>query len=164
MKIIPIAITSALFLLPGTAISAETATATMHVSLEVVKSCTLKANDLSFSRHSSDEAGEIEASTRLNITCTNGTPFTLSAYSSDTTENGTFWLKPENTGTGAQSIAWKLYADENKQTQVTSSQGLTGTGNGQEQSESLYGVIEAGALAAAQAGAYSDDVTLNLVY
>lgn len=42
MKIIPIAITSALFLLPVTAISAETATATMHVSLEVVKSCTLK--------------------------------------------------------------------------------------------------------------------------
>lgn len=164
MKIIPFAITSALFLLPVTALCAETATATMHVSLEVVKSCTLKANDLSFSRHSSDEAGEIQASTQLSVICTNGTPFSLSAYSSDGSENGTFWLKPENTGTGAQSIAWKLYADENKQTQVTNSQGLTGTGNGQEQSESLYGVIEAGALATAQAGAYSDDVTLNLVY
>lgn len=164
MKIIPLVFSGALLLLPVSALSAETATATMHVSLEVVKSCTLKASDLNFSRHRSDEAGEIQASTQLNVTCTNGTPFTLSAHSSDNTENGTFWLKPENTSTGAQSIAWKLYADENKQTQVTSSQGLTGTGNGQEQSETLYGVIEAGALASAQAGTYSDNVTLNLVY
>ncbi|MEG5548982.1 spore coat protein U domain-containing protein [Enterobacter wuhouensis] len=164
MKLLPTLFTGALVLLPVTAMSAETVTATMHVTLEVVKSCTLKANDLSFSRHSSDEAGEIQASTQLNVTCTNGTPFTLSAYSSDNSDSGTFWLKPENNGSGAQSIAWKLYADENKQTQVTNSQGLTGTGNGQEQSETLYGVIEAGALAAAQAGTYTDDVTLNLVY
>lgn len=66
--------------------------------------------------------------------------------------------------TGAQKIAWKLFADEGKQTQITSTDGLTDTGNGMEQQETLYGVIDAGALTTAQAGAYSDDVTLNLVY
>lgn len=165
MKLVPALFCCATLLLPATVMSADTtATATMHVTLEVVKSCTINANDLNFSRHSSDETAEIQASTQLNVTCTNGTPFTLSALSRDTSENGTFWLKPDDSGSGAQSIAWKLYADENKQTQITGSEGLTGTGNGQEQSETLYGVIEAGALATAQAGSYSDEITLNLVY
>ena len=77
-------------------------------SLEVVKSCTLKANDLNFSRHGSDESSEIQAKTQVDIVCTNGTPFTLSATSNDSSDNGTFWLKPENGETGAQKIAWKL--------------------------------------------------------
>lgn len=140
------------------------ATATMHVSLEVVKSCTLRANDLNFSRHSSDETSDIRASTQLNITCTNGTPYRLSAQSQDGNGEGTFWLKPDETGASAQNIAYKLYADENQQTQVTSWQGIAGTGTGQEESATLYGVIEAGALVAARAGTWADDVTLNLVY
>ncbi|EMJ7957250.1 MULTISPECIES: Csu type fimbrial protein [Enterobacter] len=165
MKIINAAVCFSALLLPVAAIAADsTASATMHVSLEVVKSCTLKANDLNFSRHGSDESSEIQASTQVDIVCTNGTPFTLSATSNDSSDNGTFWLKPENGETGAQKIAWKLFADEGKQTQITSTDGLTDTGNGQEQKETLYGVIDAGALTTAQAGAYSDDVTLNLVY
>ena len=165
MKIISTAVCCSALLLPAAAIAADsTASATMHVSLEVVKSCTLKANDLNFSRHGSDETNEIQAKTQVDIVCTNGTPFTLSATSSDSSENGTFWLKPENGETGAQKIAWKLFADESKQTQITSTDGLTDTGNGMAQEETLYGVIDAGALTTAQAGAYSDDVTLNLVY
>ncbi|EOI2493997.1 MULTISPECIES: Csu type fimbrial protein [Enterobacter] len=165
MKIISTVICCSSLLLPAAAIAAEgTASATMHVSLEVVKSCTLKANDLNFSRHGSDESSEIQAKTQVNIVCTNGTPFTLSATSNDSSENGTFWLKPDNGETDAQKIAWKLFADEGKQTQITSTDGLTDTGNGMEQEKTLYGVIDAGALMTAQAGAYSDDVTLNLVY
>ena len=133
MKIIPTVVCCSVLLLPAAAIAADsTASATMHVSLEVVKSCTLKANDLNFSRHGSDESSEIQAKTQVDIVCTNGTPFTLTATSNDG-ENGTFWLKPENGDTGAQKIAWKLFAD-------------------------------AGALTTAQAGTYSDDITLKLEY
>lgn len=165
MRIIPVVVCCSVLLLPAAAIAADSTTsATMHVSLEVVKSCTLKANDLNFSRHGSDESSEIQAKTQVDIVCTNGTPFTLSATSNDSSDNGTSWLKPENGETGAQKIAWKLFADEGKQTQITSTDGLTDTGNGMEQQETLYGVIDAGALMTAQAGAYSDDVTLNLVY
>ena len=42
--------------------------------------------------------------------------------------------------------------------------GLDDTGNGAEQEETLYGVIDAGALTTAQAGTYSDDITLKLEY
>lgn len=165
MRIISAIVCGSIYLLPVVANSADnTETASMHVSLEVVKSCTLNANDLNFSRHSSDEAGEIKASTQVDIICTNGTPFTLFAGSSDATENGTFWLKPENNEAGAKNIAWKLYADEGKKAQITSIQGLTDTGTGSRQTETLYGVIDAGALTTAQAGTYADDVTLNLVY
>lgn len=95
MKIIPTLVSCSVLLLPAAAIAADsTASATMHVSLEVVKSCTLKANDLNFSRHGSDESSEIQAKTQVDIVCTNGTPFTLTATSNDG-ENGTFWLKPE---------------------------------------------------------------------
>ncbi|HAS1787168.1 MULTISPECIES: Csu type fimbrial protein [Enterobacter] len=165
MRIIPTVVCCSVLLLPAAAIAADsTASATMHVSLEVVKSCTLNANDLNFSRHGSDETSEIQAKTQVDIVCTNGTPFTLSATSNDSSENGTFWLKPDNGETGAQKIAWKLFADEGKQTQITGTDGLTDTGNGMKQEETLYGVIDAGALTAAQAGTYSDDITLNLVY
>ena len=165
MRIIPTVACCSVLLLPAAAIAADsTASATMHVSLEVVKSCTLNANDLNFSRHGSDETSEIQAKTQVDIVCTNGTPFTLSATSNDSSENGTFWLKPDNGETGAQKIAWKLFADEGKQTQITGTDGLTDTGNGMKQEETLYGVIDAGALTAAQAGTYSDDITLNLVY
>lgn len=142
----------------------STTSATMHVTLEVLKSCTLQANDLNFSRHGSDETSEIQASTQLSVQCTNGTPFSLSAASADGDQDGTFWLKAEDSSLSAQHIAYKLYADESKKTPVNASGGLEGTGNGQSQSETLYGVIEAGALAQAKAGLYSDDVTLNLVY
>ncbi|MDE4080738.1 MULTISPECIES: spore coat U domain-containing protein [Enterobacter cloacae complex] len=165
MRIIPTVVCCSVLLLPAAAIAADsTASATMHVSLEVVKSCTLNANDLNFSRHGSDETSEIQAKTQVDIVCTNGTPFTLSATSNDSSENGTFWLKPDNGETGAQKIAWKLFADEGKQTQITGTDGLTDTGNDMKQEETLYGVIDAGALTAAQAGTYSDDITLNLVY
>lgn len=105
MRIIPVVVCCSVLLLPAAAIAADSTTsATMHVSLEVVKSCTLKANDLNFSRHGSDESSEIQAKTQVDIVCTNGTPFTLSATSNDSSDNGTFWLKPENGETGAQKI------------------------------------------------------------
>ncbi|EKZ5287282.1 spore coat protein U domain-containing protein [Klebsiella aerogenes] len=165
MKIISAIVCSSLCLLSVVANSADnTETASMHVSLEVVKSCTLNANDLNFSRHGSDETVEIKASTQVEIICTNGTPFTLFAASRDASENGTFWLKPENNEAGIKNIAWKLYADEGKKSQITSIQGLTDTGTGSKQIENLYGFIDSGALTTAQAGTYADDVTLNLVY
>ena len=89
--------------------------------------------------------------TQVDIVCTNGTPFTLTATSPDG-ESGTFWLKPENGETGAQKIAWKLFADEGKQKQINETTGLDDTGNGAEQEETLYGVIDAGALTTAQQG------------
>ncbi|MEX3021402.1 spore coat U domain-containing protein [Kluyvera sp. STS39-E] len=140
------------------------ATATMHVTLEVLKSCTLQANDLNFASHGSDESSEINATAQLSVLCTNGTPYTLSAASSDSETDGTFWLKPEDSTTGAQTIAYKLYADESQATPVNASGGIEGTGTGEAQSETIYGVIKAGALTKAKAGLYSDNVTLNLVY
>lgn len=163
MKKMPVVIFGFLSLMQ-TAFADSPATATMHVSLEVLKSCTLEANDLNFASHGSDESSEINATTQLSVLCTNGTPFSLTAASSDSKSDGTFWLKPEDSSAGAQSIAYKLYADAGKKTPVTASGGIEGTGNGQEQLETLVGIIEAGALTQAKAGLYSDDVTLNLVY
>ena len=164
MKRMPVVIFSLLCVFHQTALADSTATTTMHVSLEVLKSCTLQASDLNFSRHGSDESSEINASTQLSVLCTNGTPFALSAASSDGDSDGTFWLKPEDSSIGAQNIAYKLYADESKKTPVNAIGGIEGTGTGQAQSETIVGVIEAGALTNAKAGLYSDDVTLNLVY
>lgn len=74
MKLAPALFCCATLLLPARVMSADTtATATIHVTLEVVKSCTINASDLNFSRHRSDETAEIQASTQLNVTCTNGT-------------------------------------------------------------------------------------------
>ena len=164
MKRMPIVIFSLFYLMSHSALADSSATATMHVSLEVLKSCPLQTNALNFASHGSDESREINTTTQLNVLCTNGTPFNLSAASSDSESDGTFWLKPEDSSLGAQNIAYKLYADESKKTPVNATGGIEGTGTGQTQSETIVGVIEAGALTNAKAGLYSDDVTLNLVY
>ncbi|MEN3754740.1 spore coat protein U domain-containing protein [Mangrovibacter sp. SLW1] len=49
----------------------------MHVTLEVMKSCSLSASDMDFAQRSSADTSEITASSELNIACTKGTPGNL---------------------------------------------------------------------------------------
>jgi spore coat protein U-like protein len=135
----------------------------MHVTLQVMKSCSLSASDMDFSRHSSADTSEITASSELSITCTKGTPWKLTADSADQA-NGTFYLHPSSDMTDAANIAYKLYSDASKSKQITSTDGLESTGTGTLQNQALYGVIEANALTSAVAGQYDDDVNLYLTY
>lgn len=135
----------------------------MHVTLQVMKSCSLSASDMDFSRHSSADTSEITASSELSITCTKGTPWKLTADSADQA-NGTFYLHPSSDMTDAANIAYKLYSDVSKSEQITSTDGLESTGTGTLQNQTLYGVIEANALTSAVAGQYDDDVNLYLTY
>ena len=135
----------------------------MHVTLEVMKSCSLSASDMDFAQRSSADTSEITASSELNIACTKGTPWKLTADSADQA-SGTFYLHPSSGMTDATNIAYKLYSDASKSQQITSADGPESTGTGTVQNQTLYGVIEANALTTAVAGQYDDDVNLYLTY
>ncbi len=135
------------------------ATANMHVTLEVLKSCAISAEDMDFGQHASSETGELTADSTVKVTCTSGTDYKLNATSTKGGEDA-FTLV-----SGSSSVAYNLYTDNAKTQQVTSTtpiDNMTGTGN--EQEITLYGKIASGALAQVPAGTYEDDVTLQVTY
>lgn len=133
--------------------------ANMHVTLEVLKSCAVSAEDMNFGKHASSETDELTADSTVTVICTSGTEYKLNATSANGGSNA-FTLV-----SGNSSVAYNLYADDAKTQQVTSTtpiENMTGTGN--EQEITLYGKIASGALALVPAGTYEDDVTLQVTY
>lgn len=133
--------------------------ANMHVTLEVLKSCAVSAEDMNFGKHASSETEKLTADSTVTVTCTSGTEYKLNATSTNG-EADTFILKSES-----NQIAYHLYADNNEEQEVTSTTAIEnqkGTGSAQE--ITLYGRIASGALAQVPAGTYEDIVTLQVTY
>ncbi len=76
---------SILFSSAAFADTTETATADMHVSLTVEKSCQISVGDMDFGSHPSD-TGQLTVTSQANVTCTNGTEYQLSSASDHTYE------------------------------------------------------------------------------
>lgn len=133
--------------------------ANMHVTLEVLKSCAVSAEDMNFGEHASSETAELTADSTVTVTCTSGTEYKLNATSANGGADA-FTLV-----SGSSSVAYNLYADDAKKQQLTSTTPIEKmTGTGSEQKITLYGKIASGALAQVPAGTYEDDVTLQVTY
>lgn len=143
---------SILFSSAAFADATETATADMHVSLTVEKSCQIRVGDMDFGSHPSD-TGQLTVTSQANVTCTNGTEYQLSSASDHTYE-----MANDN----GDTVAYTIYGD-------TSGSDLSKTpvdniGTGSIQTIPIYGRVTADALAQAPAGNYSDTVTLTVAY
>jgi hypothetical protein len=102
----------------------------------------LKANDLNFSRHGSDESSEIQAKTQVDIVCTNGTPFTLTGHQ----QRRRKWNLLAEAGKrrhGRAEDCVETFADEGKQTQITGTNGWTIPATVRNRKKRQYGVIDA---------------------
>lgn len=75
-----------LFLIPITA-SAGSVTSTFRVSVTVVADCTINTQDLAFPNYSASSTSQ--ATTNLSVTCTRGTPATVTTTSPMQLTDGT---------------------------------------------------------------------------
>ncbi|HAU5602948.1 TPA: spore coat protein U domain-containing protein [Citrobacter koseri] len=133
-----------------------TTSASMQVTLEVLKSCSFRADKMDFGQHGSDEGKGISASSTLYVNCTKNTPFSITTASSDLS------MQPVN-GEG-DKVNFELYTDQNDSSPVTNTSALSGTGTGEAQMLTLWGKVPAAELAKASAGKYQANITLNMLY
>lgn len=132
----------------------STATGDMNVKLTVVKSCSVTVDDMDFGSHGSND-GLITTISHANVTCTNGTGYTVGTDASHDYEM--------QSSDGTNKVAYAIYGDKTGTSNLSQTT-IPGTGTGAVQAVPLYGAVTSDALQAAPAGDYSDTVTLTVTY
>ena len=140
---------------------AATANSTIAVSALVLSFCTVVAAPLAFGNYS---RVQVDATTTLAVTCTNGTPYTVALDAGIGT--GATVAARQMTGVLATSLLeYTLYRDAartNLWGVTTGTDTAAGTGNGLLQTLTVYGRIPANQAPAP--GAYLDTVSVVLTY
>ena len=144
--------------------AAQTATATFNVTANVPSSCSITANDLAFGTVPANPGANIDAQTSLSVTCTLSTTYTI-ALDKGLASGGTVALRQMQNGTN--TLNYTLYTAAARTTVwgdgTLSTQTVSGTGNGNAQSLSVYGRVPAPQTNLA-AGNFSDTVTATVTY
>jgi spore coat protein U-like protein len=152
--------------LPGVALQADAATrtTTFTVSLTLSADCQITANPLNFGT-SGVIAANIDQTTTLSVTCTNGTAYNVGLDGGTVTGSTVANRLLAGTGTPVPTVAYQLYRDSAHSqiwgvTVATDTQG--GTGNGAAQTLTVYGRVPPQTTPAA--GAYTSTVTATVTF
>jgi spore coat protein U-like protein len=141
---------------------AGTDTDAMAVTATVVASCDVAANDLNFLNYDPVSGAPVDASTTLEITCTNGAAYVV-ALDEGTGAGAT--IAARRMTSGANTLVYSLYRDAARTTLWGETSGVdtvAGTGSGTQQTLTVYG--RAPTAQTAPAGAYADTVTVTVSY
>lgn len=146
-KILTIITAAGIVSMAGVAVAA---TADLGVSATVSATCTMTGGTLAFgSLDPTNAEAKSASSTGVTITCTNGTPYTLSG--DDGANNG-------NTTVGTQKVLTN--GTSNIPYSVTIPAG--GTGSGSATAVAITGNIAANTYTGATAGSYADTIKLTV--
>jgi spore coat protein U-like protein len=155
---------------PAAMAQAGTATANLNVQITITASCTINAATLDFGSNAGTTlvAANIDASTTVSVTCTNGSPYSIGMDNGANVSGSQRRMK-----SGANFLNYNLYVDSarsNAWTTAASSSTCTaanscflGTGNGSAQSVSIYGRVPSIGTAPTT-GTYTDTVTMTITY
>lgn len=156
-------VAAGLAILPAV-VSADTATGTLGVKIEITSNCAVSTSNaaLDFGSHASTDASASADNGAFTVSCTNQTPYDIGLVpvsTASTTGNGE--MKDDS---GSNSIAYQLYSDAAMQTAWGSDTGnmQSGTGTGSAQDYTVYGKVT-GSMNV-PAGSYNDTVTINVTY
>ena len=144
--------------LAGAAIDSDT----FQVTATVVSSCDVEATDLNFGSYDPVSSTPLDASTTIQIRCTNGTGYVVSLNAGIGSGASIASRRMTN---GASTLAYSLYQDAGRTILWGESAGVdtvAGSGDGSAQTLTVYG--RAPAQQAAVAGAFSDTVTVTVTY
>lgn len=144
--------------------AAKTATATFNVTANVPSSCTITATDLAFGSVPANPGANVDAQTTLSVTCTLSTTYTI-ALDKGLATGGTVAMRQMQNGTNL--LNYTLYTTTARTTVwgdgTLSTQTVSGTGNGNAQSVTVYGRVPSGQTNLA-AGNFSDTITATVTY
>lgn len=139
--------------------SSFTATTTFQVTATVPATCTVSANTLSFGSYSG--ASNLDGSTTITVTCTNGTSYEVAL---DAGANGTTAAN-RKMANGGSTLNYSLYSDSGRSSVWGFTQGgdtVTGAGTGTAQTLTVYGRVPASQTP--PAGTYTDTVGVTVYY
>lgn len=131
------------------------------VSASVVKKCTVTATTLNFGTVGLLTAA-INGTSTLGVQCSNGTPYNVGL---DAGQNGGGNINARKMLLGANSIGYQLYQNSARSTvwgNTIGSNTVSGTGNGNTQSLTVYGQVPA--QTTPPAGTYNDTITVTVTY
>ncbi len=146
--------------LPLTSAHAAVTTATFTVTADVETTCNVTANNLNFGAYT---GVEVDSTTTLTATCSNGVPYTL-GLNAGTSTGGTVTTR-KMTGPGADVLNYSLSQDAAHSVNWGDTIGadtVSGTGNGAAQAVTVYGRIPVSQFVGP--GAYSDTITVTLTF
>lgn len=142
-KLLAITAAAAIMAMAGTAMAAD-----LTVTASIVASCTVSDGAIAFGALDPLTALEVTApSSGVEVTCTNGTPYTLS-----TTANKGSAGNPGTLTSGGNIINYT----------IAFVNGTTGTGTGLPVAVPITGTIPADSYNEAPPGTYSDTIVLNV--
>ncbi|PXX42098.1 Csu type fimbrial protein [Undibacterium pigrum] len=139
---------------------AATSTGTLSVSSTVLSACSVTGASMAFGSYT---ATQIDNSAAISITCTNGTAYNIGMDAGG--GSGASTAVRKMTGSVSGTLNYSLYKDSGRSVVWGNTVGtdtLLGTGTGAAQSVSVYGRVPSGQIA--DAGVYSDSVTITLTY
>jgi spore coat protein U-like protein len=152
----------ALAIRPVEAFAATPAT-TFSVTATVLASCTVSAGTLAFGSYTPTGGSPADATSTIDVTCTNGTPYTV-ALDGGSTENNVAARAMNDPS--SHTLSYGIYKDSARTTIWGDGTGSTvtqsGTGIGSLQGLTAYGRVPASQFVAA--GNYSDTVTVTVSY
>lgn len=131
---------------------------TFQVTATVQSVCTITANDLAFGSYD-PSAGNLDTSSTLDVTCTNGTVYTVGLNGGGT---GVVTARAM-AGPGGATLNYALYRDSSHTQNwedIGSLQVQSGTGNGATQNLTVYGRVAGGQFSTG--GSYLDTVTATI--
>lgn len=151
----------ALSLGASSAMAQSSANDTFNVTATVVDACLITANDLSFGNYNSLSGADLDASSTLDVTCSNGTSYDIELDAGTTTGGA---ISARLMTDGSNTLGYNLYTTTGRTTVwgdgTGASQTISGTGSGSSQSLNVYGRITAGQTV--PIGSYSDAVKATI--
>jgi spore coat protein U-like protein len=150
------------FVLVPQAASAATATDTIAVTATVQSACTVVASPLAFGTYNPISASNLDATTTLNVTCTQGTAYNVGLNAGGGAGATTTVRKLTSSG---HTLNYALYQDSNRTTNWGNAVGtdtVPGTAGTGATAYTVYGRIAGSQNTTA--GAYTDSVTVTVTY
>lgn len=139
---------------------AATATTSFTVSATVQATCLISANNLSFGTYTGTQA---TANSTINVTCTKTTPYNVGLNAG--TASGATVTTRQMQGPSGALLNYGLYQDAaytNNWGNTVGTDTVAGTGNGTQQTLTVYGQLPAGQYVTP--GAYTDTITATVSY
>lgn len=142
-----------------------TSTTTFEVSAEVVDACRVAASALRFGRFAAVNDSSVEATTRIDVTCSNGTSYDI-GLDAGSTAGATVTSRRMKISGSESFLDYSLYSDRERTRnwgETVNIDTVSGTGDGSTQTHVVYGRIPSGQQAA-PVGSYSDTITVTVTY
>lgn len=143
--------------------NASTATANFSVTATVLAVCNVQTTNLGFGNYTATNATPNDATSNINITCSNGQPYAI-ALDAGLGTGAT--VAARSMAAGASTLSYGLFTGASRTTAwgdgSLSTSTVAGTGNGALQSLTVYGRIPINQYVSA--GSYTDTVTVTVTY